>query len=193
MSSPTSSILSLSDNFEIRALNSRDIKKVSDLHADTLPITYSHSFFRKLLFHPSRICLLAYPSSNPKTPVAFITASITIPSHDLRTDPKKSYQSDVQILTLGVLPEYRRNGIARQLVRAAVQSLQGSTRLKESLIPEGATLTAYISVENMDGRNFYESGLGMRIGDEIFRNWYRTSCLPPSARDAVVVVGNLTY
>jgi len=193
MSSPTSSILSLSDNFEIRALNSKDIKKVYDLHASTLPIKYNHSFFRQLLFHPSRICLLAHPSSNPETPVAFISASITIPSLDLHTHPKKSYQSDVQILTLGVLPEYRRNGIARQLVRTAVQSLQGSTRLRTSLIPDGATLTAYISVENMDGRKFYESGLGMRVADEIFRNWYRTSCMPLSARDAVVVVGSVTY
>lgn len=69
MSSPTSSVESLSNDFEIRTLNSTDIKKVYDLHVSILPVLlYSHlsPFLPTGIYSPDPIHLfLLSPTSLP--------------------------------------------------------------------------------------------------------------------------------
>jgi ribosomal protein S18 acetylase RimI-like enzyme len=160
-----------------------------------LPTPISPSSLRQFLFQPTRTCLLANVPSSPNSPVAFITATISTPTLDLRSS--KPAEPRVQILSLAVLPEYRRNGIARQLVHAAVRNLRECAKKSAStetrcIINNDTTLvTALVGTRNWDGKKFYEHGLGMQSEQEPVKNCYRSNAVPPDERDAFVVIGRM--
>jgi len=193
MSSPVSSYdVSIPGDFEIRPLKSADIPQIRKLHSDLLQFPYAPSYFRQFLLHSTRLCLVAHPLSSPNTPIAFVSASLNTPTldlaHNLRKDPQ------VEILTLGVDPQYRRRGIARRLVLTAVHNLQETAKHSPMLtkIPpilcDGTLVTAHVVTSNDGGKEFYEA-IGMQSEGEVVNDLYRL--LSSRHRDAFVLVGRV--
>ncbi|KAF8637958.1 hypothetical protein AX16_010591 [Volvariella volvacea WC 439] len=193
----------------IRPMTSADVPRVRELHSTILPVAYPSSFFLQMLFLPGRICLVAHHRSNPNNPVGFVSASIQEPlcvygaprvnvprevspaPASALPGPQFKYvpgcdpqESRIEILTLGVLPPYQHNGLARHLVHRVIQTLRSPTKPTE----EGNVVYAHVSTSNTSALKFYER-LGMRVSSEVIRNLYR-SCTSGS-RDAYVVAGRV--
>jgi len=203
--------------------------------ASLLPVTYPLSFYLQLLLHPSRICLLAYPHHSPTTPIAFISASITPPTAPsprprsrrpsvsaTYTKPVAGTGSDpcttvssfevvsdeprVHITTLGVLPQYQREGLARKLVSEVVKKLRdtiaepvtSSASSSSSTLVErsksrsptrgGMLVTAQLSIANVPTQKLYEV-LGMQPDDAVVRDINRNTKI--DAPDAHLLIGRV--
>ncbi|KAF5388794.1 hypothetical protein D9757_005658 [Collybiopsis confluens] len=94
----------------IRPIASADIE-----HAKLIPVAYPSSFFLHLLIQDSYSCLVAISTDQP---VAWASASLH-KSNSLIGSP----DPHIQLLTLGVLPEYQHRGLARRLVLQVIASL----------------------------------------------------------------------
>jgi ribosomal protein S18 acetylase RimI-like enzyme len=147
---------------------------------------YSPRFYRQFLIHHDRLCLIAHNVSSPNTPIGLVSAVISNRDCDLS---QKQNPPFVQILTLGVLSEYRRSGIASSLVRSAVRTLLDGFR--GSPASPGAVVSAHVQLSNEGGRNFYSS-VGLNGQEQfILRDAYRANSVPVTARDALVITGEL--
>lgn len=171
MSSPSSTYSTLSDGQQIliRHLSSKDIPRIREMHVRTvlmfdpfdrtndhpqnsiLGLNLPNSFYQQLLFHPTRLCLVAVPfSSSPSLhhtvenhgePVAFISAALHNPTNDLSislrssTTTLKSRRSasedavEMHVLTIGVSPAFRRQHLATRLLKEAVRAIQTQARV----------------------------------------------------------------
>jgi len=124
LASPT--LLHDSDDYIIRALTSTDIPAARALLAKLQPNSSPQPpiFFTQLITHPSRTCLLAFPSPSAKSalpgpappPVALIATALSVPPGDL---PRGPTQPALTVLALGVLPAHRHRHLATRLVSAA--------------------------------------------------------------------------
>ncbi|KIL68888.1 hypothetical protein M378DRAFT_184760 [Amanita muscaria Koide BX008] len=153
------------DEIAIRPFTSADIKL-----SNVLPIRYPQSFFLQLLLLPARICLVAYPRSDPQNLIGFISAAY---SPEPPTDAKIPR---IEILTLGVAPSYRHRGLARRLIRSIPQHLCASHSI---------FFQANVATSNTSALKFYEQ-LGFRIASDVITNLYRTTS---SSKDGYLIVG----
>lgn len=108
----------------IRPLTSADVQNVRALHAELAPSfpTLRPTFFHQLLTHPTHLGLIATLPSSDK-PIACIAAALHVPTSDL-TSRSTPLSFEVHVLALGVLPAFRRCGLATRLVRTAAISLR---------------------------------------------------------------------
>lgn len=160
------------DEIAIRPFTSADIQLVRQLHSNVLPIRYPQSFFLQLLLLPARICLVAYPRSDPQNLIGFISAAY---SPEPPTDAKIPR---IEILTLGVAPSYRHRGLARRLIRSIPQHLC-------ALTSHSIFFQANVATSNTSALKFYEL-LGFQIASDVITNLYRTTS---SSKDGYLVVG----
>ncbi|KAG2153635.1 acyl-CoA N-acyltransferase [Suillus bovinus] len=168
--------LLLPDGIGIRMMRSSDMPQVRALHSKLLPIAYPTAFFVQLLVQPQHMCLIATYDGKV---VAF--ASATIETRHSNPGPLGSSGDQdittgegaprVTLLTLGVSPEFRRQGIARRLVHEIVQRLRSSCGAPYHESPPVPSLSksdsnaviicAEVARNNSSGQSFY-SHLGMQ-------------------------------
>lgn len=113
------------EQFVIRTLNSSDVQGLRALHAELVPSgpVLRPAFFHQFLTHPTHLCLVAtLPSSNK--PVACIAAAVHVPTSDLTLKRSPTPPVEVHVLALGVLPAYRRHGLATRLLHTATANLR---------------------------------------------------------------------
>lgn len=106
------------EQFVIRSLNSSDIESLRGLHAELMPSapTLRPVSFYQFLTHPTHLCLVAtLPTSNK--PIACIAASIRVATSDLAQNGAPPPPIEVHVLALGVLPAFRRRGLATRLLK----------------------------------------------------------------------------
>jgi ribosomal protein S18 acetylase RimI-like enzyme len=193
----------------VRQLTAADVPKVRELHVSfdlcysccfcflthskalILPVKYPSSFFHQLLIFPSRICLVAFCTSNP---VAFISASMrwtTSQSNVFRASESVSEsprleQHHIEILTLGVLPEYQQRGLARHLIHRVYHYFRDPSNPAHHL---ETLIYANVATSNVSALSFYER-MGMRVSSDVIRNMYRTCS--SGCRDGYLIIGSLT-
>ena len=100
-----------------------------------------------MLHDSNRVCLLAFPTHKPATPVAIIAAALHVPTDDLSFAPAPS----VDMLALGVLPSHRRKHLGAHLVSVAWRELAlpaaaaglKTPRLRASSIPRPEVVMAH--------------------------------------------------
>ncbi|KAI0031231.1 hypothetical protein K488DRAFT_71577 [Vararia minispora EC-137] len=140
-------LLDDSDGYTIRALTSADVPAALKLFTKLQPTApaLSPSYFTRLLVAPHHTALLAFPSSDPNTPVGLLAAAAHTPNNDLCAHTPLSARLDV--LLLGVLPAHRRRHLAARLVCAAARRL------------EAPRVRAEVRVRDAEGRAFW-SGMG---------------------------------
>jgi ribosomal protein S18 acetylase RimI-like enzyme len=81
------------------------------------------TFFHQLLTSQTHLCLIATLPSSDK-PVACIAAALHILTSDLTARGAPPPPVEVHVLALGVLPAYRRRGLATRLLATAAASLR---------------------------------------------------------------------
>ncbi|KAG1777051.1 acyl-CoA N-acyltransferase [Suillus placidus] len=169
-------MLLLPDGIGIRMMKSSDMSQVRALHIKLLPIAYPIAFFVQLLVQPQHMCLIATYEGNV---IAFVSATMET-RHSTPGPLGSSGVPDqttrdalrVTLLTLGVSPEFQRQGIARRLVHEVVQRLRWSCgapyhdsppapSLSESGSTDAVVLCAEVARDNSSGQSFY-SHLGMQ-------------------------------
>ncbi|KAI9453140.1 hypothetical protein BJY52DRAFT_1418407 [Lactarius psammicola] len=109
----------------IRTLTSSDVQSIRALHAELVPSAPAlrPAFFHQFLTHPTHLCLIAtLPSSNK--PVACIAATVHVPTSDLSPKRASPPPVEVHVLALGVLPAFRRHGLATRLLHTASANLR---------------------------------------------------------------------
>lgn len=169
--------LLLPDGIGIRMMRSSDMPQVRALHTKLLPVAYPTAFFVQLLVQPQHMCLIATYDCNV---VAF--ASATMETRHSTPGPLGSARDQdrptgggalrVTLLTLGVSPEFQRQGIARRLVHEVVQRLRMSCEapchesppapsLSGSDSTDAVIICAEVARDNSSGQSFY-SHLGMQ-------------------------------
>jgi ribosomal protein S18 acetylase RimI-like enzyme len=152
------------------------------LQAAFLPIQYPITFLTQLLIHPNRLCLVAHDSSSPAEIIAFVSAAID--ASISISEPK------IHILTLGVIPEHRRSGIALRLTHAVIARLGAriSSHSNAPVPPNGTLVFAFISAANAPAKHLC-GALGMHTEGDIRRDVYRNLSGP--ARDAYYLIGRV--
>ncbi|KAG2749061.1 hypothetical protein P692DRAFT_20819210 [Suillus brevipes Sb2] len=155
--------LLLPDGIGIRMMKSSDMPQVRALH---------------LLVQPQHMCLIATYDGNV---IAFASATMETrhstpgplgSAKDQDRPPTEGGALRVTLLTLGVSPEFQRQGIARRLVHEVVQRLRMSCgvpchesppapSLSESNSTDAVILCAEVARDNSSGQSFY-SHLGMQ-------------------------------
>ncbi|KAG6866648.1 hypothetical protein C0991_000758 [Blastosporella zonata] len=186
-------------NLIIKPLTSVNIPQVRALHSSLLPVNYPTSFFIQLTLLPGHVCLVAYHPANPNTPVAFISASLqenprvhgltkSLFHNALNSDAKVSQTTPhIEILTLGVLPAYQQQGVARLLVQQVYDYFrEHSTPSRE--ITDSTLIHTNVATSNVPALSFYER-LGMRVATGVIRNLYR-AC-PHGSKDGYLLVGRI--
>ncbi|KAI6129410.1 acyl-CoA N-acyltransferase [Pisolithus croceorrhizus] len=151
-----------------RVMKAADIPEVRTLHASLLPVQYPLTFFIQLLLQPRYLCVLA---THEDSVIAFASAAID-PSHGTaRPERGNSSSARISLLTLGVQPIHRRQGIGRALVHDVARRLRASSCRNESQSePSSAEdvrhgystvlVQAEVAHSNTAGKFFY-SRLGM--------------------------------
>jgi ribosomal protein S18 acetylase RimI-like enzyme len=81
------------------------------------------TFFHQLLTSQTHLSLVATLPSSDK-PVACIAAALHVLTSDLTSRTAPAPPVEVHVLALGVLPAYRRQGLATRLLRTAAASLR---------------------------------------------------------------------
>ena len=143
--SPAQSAQWSTEEFVIRSLNSSDIQSLQALHvsdgvctsqfhlthdpsilqAELMPSapTLRPVSFYQFLTHPTHLCLVAtLPSSNK--PIACIAASIRVATSDLAPHGAPPPPIEVHVFSLGVLPAFRRRGLATRLLKTITVNLR---------------------------------------------------------------------
>ncbi|KAG2118475.1 acyl-CoA N-acyltransferase [Suillus clintonianus] len=172
-------MLVLPDGIGIRMMRASDMPQVRALHTKLLPIAYPTAFFVQLLVQPQHMCVIATYDGNV---VAFASALMetrhstpgALGSCGVQDRPSGGGALRVTLLTLGVSPEFQRQGIARRLVHEVVQRLRSSCgvpspchetspapSLSESESTDAVILRAEVARNNSSGQSFYYH-LGMK-------------------------------
>lgn len=124
------------------------------------------TFFHQLLTHQTHLCLIATLPSSDK-PVACIAAALHVLTSDLTPRGAALPPVEVHVLALGVLPAYRRRGLATRLVRSAAASLRvlaaNAPQVPTSLTYKQSPTRVCVDVARTDGsaRAFWDH-VGMR-------------------------------
>lgn len=153
-----------------------------------LPIAYPLGFYTTLMASPTSICLAAFSAADSTTPVGFVAAQLVEPVPSLSTHSPGSgaMHPSIYILALSVAPARRRQGVAADLVRGAVDRL---VRIPASQAPlqRFARLLLHVEAENKAAVAFYR-----RLGLETTGtkpNFYRGIRQGGGAADALCLQG----
>lgn len=149
VSIPASSTEWSTDELIVRPLTSADIPNVRALHVCPSSTTTIHrliimiimiimilqaelapsypplrpTFFHQFLTSQTHLCLIATLPSSDK-PVACIATALHVLTSDLTSRTAPPPPVEVHVLALGVLPAYRRHGLATRLLSTAASSLR---------------------------------------------------------------------
>ena len=113
---------------------------------------------------------------------------------DISSRPKSPVQNpQVEILTLGVSPEYRRRGIGKRLLLTAVYKLQEFAKhtfgVASKIYPSNGTkVTAQVPAFNEGGKDFY-GALGMHDERDVVSEMYRS--LSSRHKNGFTIAGRL--
>lgn len=131
------------EQFVIRTLNSTDVQSLRALHAELMPSapTLRPVFFHQFLTHPTHLCLVATLPSSDK-PVACIAAAVRVTTSDLMPIGAPPPPVEVHVLALGVLPAFRRRGLATRLLHTATVNLRALAANAPQVPPSYATARA---------------------------------------------------
>ena len=103
--------------------------------------TLRPTFFHQFLTHPTHLCLVAtLPSSNK--PIACIAGAVRVTTSDLTPKGALPPPVEVHVLALGVLPAYRRRGLATRLLRTAAVNLRALAAKAPQVPPSYASTRA---------------------------------------------------
>ncbi|KAG6857791.1 hypothetical protein H0H87_004207 [Tephrocybe sp. NHM501043] len=165
-----------------------------------LPVNYPLSFFIQLALLPGRVCLVAYNKfANPDSPVAFISASLQENPRvwELESPPLNEGSDTevpllhatphIEILTLGVLPAYQQQGIARLLVKQVFSYFRDHS-VTTCKLTDKTLVHTNVATSNIPALSFYER-MGMKIATGVIRNLYR-AC-PNSSQDGYLLIGRV--
>ncbi|GAA6025196.1 hypothetical protein JCM8202_002298 [Rhodotorula sphaerocarpa] len=173
---------------EVRMIRRDDVDPVMRLQNACLPIAYPLSFYTTLMASPTSICLAAFSAADSTTPVGFVAAQLVEPVPSLSTHSPGSgaMHPSIYILALSVAPARRRQGVAADLVRGAVDRL---VRIPASQAPlqRFARLLLHVEAENKAAVAFYR-----RLGLETTGtkpNFYRGIRQGGGAADALCLQG----
>ncbi|KAG6898137.1 hypothetical protein C0992_004853 [Termitomyces sp. T32_za158] len=185
----------------IKPLTSPDIPKVRALHSCLLPVNYPTSFFIQLTLLTGRVCLVACHPTNPTEPVAFVSASLQenprvndltkslVLDGKINPDTKISQDTPhIEILTLGVLPAYQQQGIARLLVQQVYDYFREHSTPSRKL-SDSSLIHTNVATSNVPALTFYER-IGFKVASGVIRNLYR-AC-PHGSKDGYLLVGRLS-
>jgi ribosomal protein S18 acetylase RimI-like enzyme len=135
------------------------------IQRNLLPISYPAAFFVQLLINPRQLCLVATDrgaiigfasaamgSSQPSSVGGCIGDTIgDTPADRICSESRSDIpRSHITLLTLGVLPAYRRRGIGRSLVHGVVQRLEASCSAAACQVYHS---TSSDHVPNQDSKN----------------------------------------
>ncbi|KAH7339651.1 hypothetical protein B0J17DRAFT_656118 [Rhizoctonia solani] len=144
MSSPRSEYSDVSFDFDAssivyRPMITRDMAQVEALHNELIKQRLPPMFLHQSLYHPHRRTVIAeYPTETGKPVlVGFASAHVTT-----KPDWPAVLEPEVDLLTLGVRPEFRRNRIGKNLIKAVTASLVNTCRFKAG--EQGALVRADI-------------------------------------------------
>ncbi|CAE6459011.1 unnamed protein product [Rhizoctonia solani] len=164
-----------------RPMNTRDMAQVEALHNELIKQRLPPMFLHQSLYHAHRRTVVAeYPTETGKTIiVGFASAHVTT-----KPDWPAVLEPEVDLLTLGVRPEFRRNHIAENLIKAVTASLINTCRFKAG--EQGAIVRADIRCGH-DNRGFFERGLSWEEDKEFQRTlpWARCDATRFVARVAI--------
>lgn len=165
-------ILRLPPGIHFRVMKTADLHEVRRLHASLLPVQYPLTFFIQLLLQPRYLCVLA---THEDSVIAFASAAIDTSRGTAQSQSENDSSAHISLLTLGVQPNHRRQGIGRALVHDVARRLGASLcrreRQSEPRSDEGVQhgpghSTVFVQAEvahsNTAGKFFY-SRLGMHV------------------------------
>lgn len=113
--------------------------------------------------------------------------SFTIQNNNYKQSAVDAQHPHIEILTLGVAPDYQNKGLARLLVRRVHQYFRESSNYSRNF-DDGTVVHANVATSNRSALTFYER-IGMRVSSDVIRNLYRTCSY--GSRDAYLVAGHL--
>ncbi|CEL60872.1 hypothetical protein RSOLAG1IB_04111 [Rhizoctonia solani AG-1 IB] len=186
MSSPRSEYSDVAFGFDAssivyRPMNTRDMAQVETLHNELVKQRLPAMFLHQSLYHSHRRTVVAeYPTETGKAVlVGFASAHVTT-----KPDWPATLEPEVDLLTLGVRPEYRHHHIAENLIKAVTASLINTCRFKAG--EQGAIVRADIRCGHAN-RAFFERGLSWKEDKEFQRTlpWARCDATRFVARVAI--------
>jgi ribosomal-protein-alanine N-acetyltransferase len=142
------------DDVALRRAGPADAATLAALHAASFARGWDEASMAQFLAAPSCLCLVA-SSASAKTPQGFLIA--------------RAADDEAEILTLAVLPESRRRGLARALLAEAIATLSaaGAKRLflevEESNVPARRLYQTFGAVPVGERKAYYEHGADASI------------------------------
>ncbi|KEP50090.1 acetyltransferase (GNAT) family containing protein [Rhizoctonia solani 123E] len=133
-----------------RPMNSCDMAQVESLHNELVKQRLPRMFLHQSLYHPHRRTIVAELPTESGKPVLAGFASAHVST---KPDWPKALEPEVDLLTLGVRPEYRHHHIAENLIKVVTASLINTCQFKAS--EEGALVHADIRCGHVN-RAFFE-------------------------------------
>lgn len=125
---------------------------VAEIHAKLFSPAWSVESVRNLLDHPASTAFIAVIAGQPPTTVGFVMAQLAA--------------DEAEILSIGVLPEWQRNGIGRRLVEGVARAARRA-EAKAVHIEVAADNDAAMELYNRTGflgtglrRGYYERAEG---------------------------------
>ncbi|KAG8704086.1 hypothetical protein FRC08_002455 [Ceratobasidium sp. 394] len=152
-----------------RPMNTRDMVQVEKLHYELVKQRLPRMFLHQSLYHPHRRTIVAeLPVDGKPEIIGFASAHVTT-----KPDWPSVLEPEVDLLTLGVRPEYRRHHVADALIRAVAASLVNTCQFKAG--PAGALVHADIRCGHAN-RGFFEHGMAWEEDKEFQKTlpWARS-------------------
>ncbi|KAI6044647.1 acyl-CoA N-acyltransferase [Pisolithus marmoratus] len=179
-------MIPLPSGVRFRVMKASDLSEVRALHASLLPVQYPLTFFIQLLLQPRYLCVLA---THEDSVIAFASAAIDASHGSVQPERGNNSAAHITLLTLGVQPTHRRQGIGRALVHDVARRLRASScryetqsvsRSAEGVRHGSGYSTIFVEAEvahsNTAGQFFY-SRLGMNVEPRPTCNIWRSGGL----------------
>lgn len=125
------SYVRFTSEFHLRACRPIDCDAIKEAHAKVLPIQYDEDFFKRICWTKgSYFAVCALSTSEPQSLAGFLSARTMPPKCFCFNDRQALQQVGVTLqpqdqvlylLTIGVMSEYRRQGLAGRMLRFAVE------------------------------------------------------------------------
>lgn len=119
--------------------------EIARLHAELFSPAWSEDSVRALLDHPASTAFLAVVGGPPKVPVGFVLAQLAA--------------DEAEVLSVGVIKDWQRKGIGRQLVQGVARAVQRA---------EARSLFLEVAADNHAAMELYSRmgflGTGLRRG-----------------------------
>eukprot|EP01080_Neovahlkampfia_damariscottae_P007469 gene7469-11793_t len=138
-------ISTIENSIIYRELEKTDIEKLHQLQLKLFPVKYTKSFYTELLDTSSNYTIVCI---NKKTNELVGVCSTRINEEFMTHCCSRTFYNVGYIMTLGVLPPYRRRGIASELLKESEITLQSKFKCK--------LLTLHCKVDNNSALSFYE-------------------------------------